>query len=493
MNRGGSKLRDNEPRDTSAAIAKKARAARPFTVSHFKEWASHLILDSGEPWTVEPFQAQFVNELFRGYIENWLIVPEGNAKTTLMAGFVLYHALFKPSAQVVVAASSRDQAEWLFRAAQGFVDRSGLGPKNQRAKHESRLEEPDTFTCYAGLREIRINNSRIKVFAADDRTGDGAIFTLAVLEELHRHRDLRLYRTWRGKAEKRGGQVIAISTAGEPDGEFEQVRKKIRDAAPEVTRKGSFIRATSPTTVLHEWAVPDDKDPDDVREVWKANPLKAITVAQLQRKHDSPSMTHAHWRRFVCGLPARLEAWIEPQMWDGLKQDVGNITEGDEIYVALRVGAGAGIAVASPRAGAVAVAGKVYPPPPNARISLEYLEGELLRLASRYQMRAVLFDSKQFRRSAEILQRAGLPMVEAPQSATRLAQATATLWRLISAGLLGHDGDPELRTQVLAGQTKDTEEGYRLVPDERTHVLIALAMAVHEASALMEKKVYVSF
>ena len=97
---------------------------QPFTLSHFRDWASDLILDTGESWHLEDFQEQFADDVFSGVPECWLIVPEGNGKTTLVAGLALYHTEFKPAAQVPVAASSREQAEILYRQAEGFVLRS---------------------------------------------------------------------------------------------------------------------------------------------------------------------------------------------------------------------------------------------------------------------------------------------------------------------------------------------------------------------------------
>jgi hypothetical protein len=64
------------------------------------------------------------------------------------------------------------------------------------------------------------------------------------------------------------------------------------------------------------------------------------------------------------------------------------------------------------------------------------------------------------------------------------------MWRLITAELLIHDGDEALRREVLAGQTKETEQGWRLVATEQTRSLIALALAVHSASALMDTPTY---
>lgn len=458
---------------------------KPFTVEHFRTWANSLVLDNDQAWVIEPFQARFLADVFAGYLENWLVIPEGNAKTTLLGGFVLYHALYRPNARVVVAASSRDQAEWLFQASQGFIERSNLGPRQSRTAHEARKEEPDTFRCYEGYREIRVNRSRIKVFAADDRTGDGANFTLAVLEELHRHRDLRLYRTWRGKAEKRGGQVVAISTAGEPGGEFEEVRAKMRTQATRTARRGAFLRATSETTVLHEYAVPGGRSVDDIREVKKANPLKAITPEQLKRKHDSPAMTPAHWRRFACGVPSELDSWVGADAWDALRVDVGGVGDGEDVYVAVRLGGGAGLAIVAPREdGRVAVKLEMLPAPTQGRIAYAGVEAACRRLAERYRVISFAYDPDQFRPSAERLIEEGLPMDEVPHRTTRLSRATATLWRLISSGLLAHDGDPVLREQVLAGRTKETLQGWHLEPTSATTGLIALAIAAEEATKM---------
>src|SRR3990172_701896 len=140
------------------------RAPRPFTLPHFRAWAHGLTLDTEDTWEVEGFQGGFVRDVFTGVPEAWLIVPEENSKTTTIAGLALYHAEFRPNAAVMVADSSRDQAEIMYRQADGFVERSDLSG----------------FRCYDGYRRIvhKVSGSRIQVLAADDRTGDGIIPTL---------------------------------------------------------------------------------------------------------------------------------------------------------------------------------------------------------------------------------------------------------------------------------------------------------------------------
>lgn len=450
--------------------AKRATPAGsgPFTVEHVRTWASSLILDSGEPWDLEDFQAAFLKDVFRGYAENWLVIPEGNAKTTLAGALALYHAQHTEYARVMVAASSRDQAQWLFQAAAGFVERSDL----------------PGFKCQEGFRRIRYDstNSRIQVFAADDRTGDGGIPTLCILEELHRHRDLSLYRTWRGKLGKRNGQLVAISTAGAPESEFEAVRKKMREQ-PKVTRKGSFLRAESPTTVLHEYAVPEDDDPEDLEAVKRANPLRSITIEELRVKRNSPAMVPSHWRRFVCGLPARMEQWIEATAWDKLKVDIGNLQDRDQVIVGVRVGAGVGFGIASLRSDDRLAVGIIYLEPPSAgRVPFDAIEEVLHELDETYDVLEVIYDPDQMGTAADVLIEAGFPMQPIPQRPQRLSKATATFWRLVSGGLLMHDGDDELRRQALAGQTKESIGGWRLDPTPDTAALVALAMAAHEAT-----------
>jgi phage terminase large subunit-like protein len=116
------------------------------------------VLDSGQTVTLEPFQEAFIADVFAGAPECWLVVPEGNGKTTLVALLALYEAEFRPFASVPVAASSREQAEILYRQAEGFVLRSprmhGLVHSDvQQAKGKIKTDVP-RFTCLEGYRRI---------------------------------------------------------------------------------------------------------------------------------------------------------------------------------------------------------------------------------------------------------------------------------------------------------------------------------------------------
>jgi phage terminase large subunit-like protein len=299
---------------------------RPFTTDHFRRYAGLMVLDTGDYWEPEPFQLEIVADVFSGLDEFWVVIPEGNAKTTLMSGVALYHGDYTPTAEVLMAAASRDQAGILFNQAAGFVDRS---PGFR-----------DRFQVFEGYRRIRClrTGGRLQVFAADDRTGDGVIPTLGLVDEPHRARNLALVRTWRGKLQKRGGQLGLLSTAGEPGTEFEDARARILADALEITRDGFHTRARGENAVLNDWSVPRDADVHDLEVVKQANPLSTITVDTLRKKHSSPTMTETHWRRFVCNQAVRgEETAVNPQEWGALGWD-GEIPAGETIDVGLDLG-----------------------------------------------------------------------------------------------------------------------------------------------------------
>jgi phage terminase large subunit-like protein len=293
------------------------------TVDHFRKYAGLMVLDNGERWIPEPFQCEFVEDLFSEVVEHWLVVPEGNGKTTLFSGVALYWGDYNQEAAILLAASSRDQCGVLLKQGVGFVRRSpGF---SQRFK-----------TFETGYRKITCLRtlSEIQVFASDDRTGDGVIPDLALFDELHRHRDMRLYRTWRGKAEKRDATVGAISTAGEPGSEFETIRERARTEATDIRVDDRHTRAASRQMILHDFALRADDDLEDIALVKRANPFSGVTEAKLRDKRASPSMTLPHWARFVCNRATRsvgaavgeaewLAAEVDSEIKRGTPCDVG--------------------------------------------------------------------------------------------------------------------------------------------------------------------------
>lgn len=311
----------------AAADFFKPLGPKPFTVEHFAEWAAEFKLDSGDPWIVEPFQLEVLADVFAGSPETWMVIPEGNGKTTFIAGLVLYFAEFLERANIVMGASSRDQCQWIHDQAALFVRNSGF---EHSKGQKGRFRVLDGFRRIVSVR----SGSRIQVFASDDRTGDGVIPDVAILEELHRHRDLTLYRTWAGKLHKRNGQLLAITTAGDPNGEFEMLRTRIKETAELVESRPGYGRYKGERVTLHDYAVPLDGDVEDMQQVKAANPLSTITLETLEAKRKSETMTLAHWRRFTCNQAMRdRDSAIDEREWAAAATD-------EMIPVAVPIGVG---------------------------------------------------------------------------------------------------------------------------------------------------------
>lgn len=418
--------------------------AAPFTLDHFREWSRELILDNGEPWVLEPFQEAFVSDVLDGFVEAWLVVPEGNGKTTLVAGLALYHCEHTSDAWVPVGAASRDQARIIYRQAAGFVRRT------------PRLKE--VFRCYDGYRRIqhRENGAQIEVFAADDRTSDGVIPTLCLVDEPHRQRDLSLYLTWSGKLDKRNGQIIAISTAGEPGSEFETTRERMRQRASETTRDGAFGRFATETSVLHEWALPEGGDPEDMPSVKAANPFTGVTLETLRKKRARPTMTLHHWLRFVCNLPTRGDnAAIQEAEWFAAKTDE-RIPPSEPVWVGLDVAwkwdttAAVPLWVRDSNYRLFGPAKVLVPPRDGTSLDPNLVERALVEIHERNPIHTVVMDTSRAEQLGTWIEAEfGATVVDRSQSNAFAAQDYERFMEALRNGWIQHAGDPGLTQHAL--------------------------------------------
>lgn len=419
-------------------------AADPFTVEHFEAWAYELQLDTGGRWRVESYFGEFLEDYFAGVPESWLIVPEGNAKTTNLGGLADYLLEFRPYAMIPWAASSRDQAEIGYRQAEGFIRRS------------PRLAE--LLKCLSGYRRIenRVTGGRLQVFAADDGTGDGVIFTDAFLDELHRHKGLALYRTWQGKLDKRDGQMATISTAGDPGSEFEETRELIRQTTPIVARRPGFVHCRSEHIALHEYAVEAGGDVEDMALVKAANPASFITEETLARKRARPTMTVAHWRRFTCNLATRLESTAiqETEWYAALVAD--RIPEGESIWLGLDVAWKWDTTALVPlwwrdnEFRLLGPAAVLEPPRDGSSLNPHLVEDALRAVHERNPVHTVVMDTSKAEQLAYwIGEELGCEVVDRQQTNALAVMDFQRFTEALRNGWLKHTGDPALTRHVL--------------------------------------------
>ena len=391
--------------------------------------------------------------------------------------------LRRPDAECVVVAASREQAGILFNQAAGFVARSDW------------LKERVKPT----LREIRSRTDlgRIRVMASDADTADGTIPTLAIVDELGRHKSAELYGTLRDGLGPRSGQLVGISTAGDDeDSPLGRMRRQAHEL-PNVERDGAYTycRSEDGAFVLHEWAIGPNEDRENMAVVKKANPASWQTEEALRRRFDSPSMTSWAWGRFACGLwVVGEDSAINDREWAACAKPGLEIEEGAEGVV---VGVDLGwkwdtTAVVPIRREGEKV--QVHPPailtPPGDGTSLDFEEivAVCKGFADRWPRLTFCLDPMAGgEQLAQRLDRMGLTVMTHPQAPTPMAAASQMLSEAISTGEIEHPDDEALTRHVLAASAKFYGAVWRFVKPKKkglaVDACIALAMALRVLSA----------
>jgi phage terminase large subunit-like protein len=438
----------------------------PYGLKGFRVFCRSLVLENGEPFELEPHEVEIVRDYFGGTLQTVIVIGKKNGKTTLFAALALYHLDMVRNAKCYIGASTRDQATYLFEQAEAFVINSDL---------------EDVFKTQGGYRRILLRDGRgglIKVLAGDVDSADGMIPTLALVDELHRHRNGDLLNALTLGLSGRQGRMIVISTAAATLENPLGVLRERAHAEPSFRRdhkrKKNTARSEDGAFVWHEWCLDPGEDIEDIALVKKVNPASWHTSKTLGM--ERPLTKIYDWMRFRCGLWTEGESpWIEPQMWDVTTVEGLEILEGSEVVVGVYAGLreqDTGLVILRPNEDeSMDVKATVWPPP----FEVTVLESEIVRLGGIYKIGAVAYAPPlNFVRSAEVLEAKGFDMWDFPISQARMEDASADLLDIIEQKHLHHDGDGTFRAHVLAGVTKQTEHGWRLVKDPKRRSISAL-------------------
>ena len=124
---------------------------------------------------------------------------------------------------------------------------------------------------------------------------------------------------------------------------------------------------------------------------------------------------------------------------------------------------------------------RIFVPAKGRPINFENdIEGTLLDWKNRYRIREVRFDPFQMEAVAQRMRRAGLHMVEFPQSQPNLTASSQTLLELIRGQNLIAYPDKELRLAISRAVAVENPRGWRIAKEKSSHkidVVVALAMS----------------
>ncbi len=455
-----------------------SQADEPSGLLDFVRFCGQLRL-AGKPFKLEPFQRRILSDYFAGVTQTLVIIPKKNGKSTLVAALALFHLLTTEDAEGYIAASSRDQAGIILKQARKFIRGT---PALQR---------------HLGMKQREIVNLNdegfVKVLASDVDTADGVIPTLAIIDELHRHKSTDLLGVFRDGLGPRGGQMITITTAGDDSESPLGQMRSLAYGMPVLERDGAYryVRSRNGDWVMHEWALDDDQDREDMTVVKTANPCSWHTLEALRRRREDPSTTPWQWARFACGVWLQGEdTAIGPVEWAGCGTDEP-YPDGLTWRVGLDVGwkedTTAVVAHALGEDGVAWIGRVVVLVPPaekgvalRKRAVLDAVAG----VAKEFGAVEVVLDPENDGEvvAQDIEDELGLEVIAHSQKPAPMAQAAERFYAAVREAKLRHPRDDKLTRHVLNAHRKATDDGrWRFVKENKQSrkvidALIASAM-----------------
>ena len=310
---------------------------------------------------------------------------------------------------VILAAAARDQARVVFEYARGFVESGPLLDVLQVGRHE--IRNP-------------LNGGVLRTVSADGFVAHGLNPSAVIIDELHAwttNKQHELFDALDTAVHKRPGAFwLVITTAGHDKTSLLGRLYGNMLESLELDEKPGFVvgRDEFNGVLMHWYGAAEDCDADD-RKLWRAvNPASFVTTEALRKQRNSPSMSRSTFTRL------HLNAWVAPdaERWiaDGQR---GSGSPARSRSPTARPSSSGADGCRAYDTTAIAWAAKA----PDGRIDVDArvfsvrddvphhvfhaggtidfgdVEGFLLELASRYDVREVRFDPRFLERSMEVL------------------------------------------------------------------------------------------
>lgn len=310
-------IKTPEPRDVPGAVFDPERVDRVLRafrlLRHTKgQWA-------GKPLSPDPWQIAYILAPVFGWVrwddeadcyvriitDLYVDVPRKNGKSTLSGGIAIYLTCAdgEPGAEVVAAATTKDQA--------GFV----FDPVKQLATNSPALKP---FVKPYARRIVHVaSGSYFAVISSAADAQMGANVHGAIIDELHVHKTADLVETLEtGRGSRRQPLIVIITTAdeGKPDTIYARRRERVEQIA-----SGSLKAAHIYGVVF---AADPEADPFAVETQKAANPGYGVSPTRryLQAKADEARQSAAElasYQRLHLGIRTKQTTrYITLEEWD---------------------------------------------------------------------------------------------------------------------------------------------------------------------------------
>jgi len=485
------------------------------------EWAGQpLDLSPWQMWATWVLYGWRRADGFRRFRRAYLEVPRKNGKSTWISALGLYHLVAdnEPGAEVYIAATTRGQANIVFKEAASMIRKS--------PELSSRLERFKDVIVYEA------QDAKWQALDGKPDTKDGFNPSAAFLDELHAHKDRGMYDVLESAlGARRQPLMLAITTAG---GNRHGICWEVREVCRQIL-EGLFENDSQFALICH---CDDELDWTDPRAWEQANPNLGLSLKldylqeQCRLAKQRLSFRTEFLRKNLNRWADSFTCWLNLERWraagrDADGQELDPVAWRAEMLARLRGRACyGGLDLASVIDLAAYVL--VFPPQDEgdrlivlpwffapqdtatARAEIDrvpYLEwaergfleltagdvidtreirAQIQRTAADYGVQEIGYDSYQGTHLAlAIRDEDGIVMVPIPQTTKFLNEPSKKLEEMVLKGALDHGNNPVLTW--MAGNCQAFVDGSGAIrPDkkrsaEKIDGIVALVMALHRS------------
>lgn len=436
---------------------------------------------SGDLVILRGWQVELMRHLFAERPDGRLLhrqaligVARKNGKSALGAGIALDHLMFGTAgSEVYSCAGDKEQARIVFGTAKRMID---LDPEmTSRLKpYRDAIEHPETGSVY-------------KVLSAEAYSKEGLNPTLVLFDEVHVQPNREL---WDVMAQAMGARVeplmIGITTAGvrfDTSGQdslcYSMYQHGKRIVGGEIDDPSFFFAWWEPRDPMA-----DHREPATWRE---GSPgfgdiVSAEDFAAMVLKTPEAEFRTKRCNQFVSSATS----WLPVGAWEGCEPDEPiEIANGAEVCLgfdgSFNNDSTALVVVSCDAIPHIDVV-QCWERPPEAgqdwAVPIGDVEAAIRLACRRWQVREIVCDPFRWARTYQILEDEGLPIVEYPQSPSRMTPATQRFYEAVMNKGLTQSGDPRLARHISNAVLKTDSRGQRISKEAKNSMRkIDLAVA----------------
>jgi phage terminase large subunit-like protein len=411
-------------------------------------------------------------------------IARKNGKTALASTLPLFFGLYGDrGGEIYSAAADRDQAKLVMSHARRAVEMSPeLGA--QIKVYRDAMEFKGTGTVY-------------KALSSEAFTKEGLSASLVIADELAAWPSRELFDVLSlSMGARRSPLFVAITTAGP------RVDSTGGDSIAytlyQLARRRISGENDDTTLGMAWWEAADDAYADETK--WsEANPGLMSDPAILSIEDLQSAKKRTPEQEF---RTKRLNQWVSSSQaflptgtWEACKDDQIALNKEDEVVL----GFDGSFSNDSTAIVACRVSDKAFfvlghwerplDAELNWRVPVEEVEAKMLEICQTHTVREIVCDPFRWQRSMEAWQQIGLPVVEFPQTPSRMVPATAAFYDAVVNGRVKHNGDPSLARHAANATPYYSRNGLMIRKESKTSLkridLLVAALMCHSRAGTL--------